>query len=249
MAMTRRSFLKFAASGAVLAATPSFGTAATKPSTIPLTPKNEFFMTFTLPPLPYAKDALAPHISANTFDFHHGKHHNAYVTKLNELVAGTEHEKSSLDDIIMASAKDASKAALFNNAAQHWNHSFFWHCLTPNGGGKPSGELAAKIDSDLGGYDKFAADFKAAALAQFGSGWAWLVKDASGKLKITKTANADLPLAHGETAILTCDVWEHAYYLDYQNRRPDFVQTVLDKLINWEFANANFAGEQFKVAA
>ena len=248
MPITRRSFLKFAASGAVLAAAPSFGAPTTKLLT-PTTPSKELPMTFTLPALPYAKDALAPHISANTFDFHHGKHHNAYVVKLNELITGTEFEKSSLEDIIRAASKDTSKAALFNNAAQHWNHSFFWHCLTPNGGGKPSGELAKKIDADLGGYEKFAADFKAAALAQFGSGWAWLVKDASGKLKITKTANADLPLAHGETAILTVDVWEHAYYLDFQNRRPDFVQTVLDKLINWEFANANFGGQQFKVAA
>lgn len=206
-------------------------------------------MTFTLPPLPYDKTALEPHISAKTFEFHHGKHHNAYVTKLNELVAGTEFEKKSLEEIILASAKDSTKAPLFNNAAQHWNHSFFWHCLKPNGGGKPSGELAKRIESDLGGYDTFAADFKAAAIAQFGSGWAWLVKDGSGKLKITKTPNADLPMAHGETALLTVDVWEHAYYLDYQNRRPDFVQTVLDKLINWEFANANFAGETFKVAA
>lgn len=209
-------------------------------------------MTFTLPPLPYAKDALAPHISAQTFDFHHGKHHQAYVTKLNELIAGTEYEKASLEDIILAAAKDPApaKTPLFNNAAQHWNHSFFWHCLTPkNGGGKPSGDLAKKIDSDLGGYDKFAADFKAAAIAQFGSGWAWLVADKDNKLKITKTSNADLPLAHGERALLTVDVWEHAYYLDFQNRRPDFVQTVLDKLLNWEFAAANFAGEKFKVAA
>jgi Fe-Mn family superoxide dismutase len=206
-------------------------------------------MSFTLPPLPYAKDALAPYISANTFDFHHGKHHNAYVVKLNELVAGTEFEGASLEEIIIKTHDDASKAALFNNAAQHWNHSFFWHCLTPNGGGKPTGELAAKIESDLGGYDKFAADFKNAALTQFGSGWAWLVKEASGKLKITKTANAHLPLAHGETALLTVDVWEHAYYLDFQNRRPDFVQTVLDKLVNWDFVAANYAGEQFKVAA
>ncbi len=249
MPMTRRRFLTFAALGAGVLASPGLAASALKKNT-PSTPANEATMTqFTLPPLPYAKDALAPHISAQTFDFHHGKHHNAYVVKLNELVAGTEFANASLEEIILASAKDASKAALFNNAAQHWNHSFFWHCLKPNGGGKPSGELAKKIDSDLGGYDKFAADFKAAALAQFGSGWAWLVKDASGKLKITKTANADLPLAHGETAILTCDVWEHAYYLDFQNRRPDFVQTVLDKLINWEFAAANFAGQQFKVAA
>ena len=207
-------------------------------------------MTFTLPPLPYDKSALEPLISAKTFEFHHGKHHQAYVTKLNELVAGTDLEKASLEDIIAKSAGDAAKAPLFNNAAQHWNHSFFWHCLTPkNGGGKPSGDLAKKIDSDLGGYDKFAADFKAAAIGQFGSGWAWLVAGKDGKLKITKTANADLPLAHGERAILTVDVWEHAYYLDYQNRRPDFVQTFLDKLLNWEFANANFGGEQFKVAA
>ncbi|MES2984978.1 MAG: superoxide dismutase [Pseudomonadota bacterium] len=206
-------------------------------------------MTFTLPPLPYAKDALAPHISAQTFDFHHGKHHQAYVTKLNELVAGSEFEKASLEEIILAAAKDPSKAPLFNNAAQHWNHSFFWHCLKPNGGGKPTGELAKKIDSDLGGYDKFAADFKAAALAQFGSGWAWLVEGADGKLKITKTPNADLPLAHGEKALLTVDVWEHAYYLDYQNRRPDFVQTFLDKMANWDFAAANLAGQAFKVAA
>ncbi|MFM9891007.1 MAG: superoxide dismutase [Rickettsiales bacterium] len=206
-------------------------------------------MTFTLPALPFDKAALEPMISAKTFEFHHGKHHQAYVTKLNELVAGTEHEKASLEDIIKASAKDSAKAPLFNNAAQHWNHSFFWECLKPNGGGKATGEVAKKIESDLGGYDKFAADFKAAALAQFGSGWAWLVKDASGKLKITKTANADLPLAHGETALLTVDVWEHAYYLDYQNRRPDFVQTFLDKLVNWDFVNQNLAGQEFKVAA
>ncbi len=206
-------------------------------------------MTFTLPALPYAKDALAPHISANTFDFHHGKHHNAYVVKLNELIAGTEFEKASLEEIIRATAGKAEKAALFNNAAQHWNHSFFWHCLKPNGGGKPTGEVAARIERDLGGYEKFAADFKNAALTQFGSGWAWLVKDASGTLKITKTANADLPMAHGETALLTVDVWEHAYYLDFQNRRPDFVQTVLDSLVNWEFVNANLAGETFQVAA
>ena len=247
MGITRRRFLQFAASGAAFAAAPGF--ASSSSPSLPTNPMKEPPMTFTLPPLPYAKDALAPHISANTFDFHHGKHHNAYVVKLNELVAGTEFEKASLEEIILASSKDASKAALFNNAAQHWNHSFFWHCLKPNGGGKPTGALAAAIESDLGGYDKFAADFKAAALAQFGSGWAWLVKDAAGKLKITKTPNADLPLAHGETAILTCDVWEHAYYLDFQNRRPDFVQTVLDKLVNWEFAAANFAGTAFKVAA
>lgn len=204
---------------------------------------------FTLPALPFSKDALAPHISAQTFDFHHGKHHNAYVVKLNELLPGSGFESASLEEIITKTAGDAGKAGLFNNAAQHWNHSFFWECLKPNGGGKPTGEIAKKIDSDLGGYDKFAADFKAAALAQFGSGWAWLVKGADGKLKITKTPNADLPMAHGETALLTVDVWEHAYYLDYQNRRVDFVQTFLDKMANWDFANANLAGKTFKIAA
>ncbi len=206
-------------------------------------------MTFTLPALPYAKDALAPHISATTFDFHHGKHHNAYVVKLNELIAGTEFEKSSLEEIILATHSDAGKAAIFNNAAQHWNHSFFWHCLTPQGGGKPSGALAAKIDADLGGYEKFAADFKAAAIGQFGSGWAWLVLNPAGKLEIVKTGNAHLPLAHGSRALFTVDVWEHAYYLDFQNRRPDFVQCVLDHLVNWDFVAANLAGETFKVAA
>ncbi len=244
MSISRRDFLTLALGGVAFVSMRAFASSAHTPITM-----NEAPMTFTLPPLPFAKDALAPHISAQTFDFHHGKHHNAYVVKLNELIAGTEFEKASLEDIITKTAGDASKAALFNNAAQHWNHSFFWECLTPNGGGKPTGELAAKIDSDLGGYDKFAADFKAAALAQFGSGWAWLVADASGKLKITKTPNADLPLAHGERALLTVDVWEHAYYLDYQNRRVDFVQTFLDKLANWEFAAANLAGKTFKIAA
>lgn len=215
-----------------------------------LNPSHEAPMTqFTLPALPFAKDALAPHMSAQTFDFHHGKHHNAYVVKLNELVAGTEFASKSLEEIIKATHDDASKAAIFNNAAQHWNHSFFWQCLKPNGGGKATGALAAKIDSDLGGYEKFAADFKAAALAQFGSGWAWLVLNASGKLEIVKTGNAHLPLAHGSRALLTVDVWEHAYYLDFQNRRPDFVQTFLDHLVNWDFANTNFAGEVFQVAA
>lgn len=244
MGISRRTFLQLALGSAVVAGARPFAGAA------PIHPKtHEAHMTFSLPPLPYDKKALEPHISAQTFDFHHGKHHNAYVTKLNELVAGTEYEKMPLEDIIMKTAGNADKMAIFNNAAQHWNHSFFWQCLMPNGGGKPTGELAKRIDSDLGGYEKFAADFKAAAIAQFGSGWAWLVADKSGKLEIMKTPNADLPMAHGKRALLTVDVWEHAYYLDYQNRRPDFVQTCLDKLINWEFAAKNYAGEQFKVAA
>jgi Fe-Mn family superoxide dismutase len=245
MGITRRNFLQLTASGAALVGARAFAI----PVPITTTQPRETAMTFTLPPLPFDKSALEPNISAKTFDFHHGKHHQAYVTKLNELVAGTEFEKMPLEEIIKKTANDSAKAPIFNNAAQHWNHSFFWECLKPNGGGKPSGELAKKIDSDLGGYDKFAADFKAAAIAQFGSGWAWLVADSAGKLKITKTANADLPLAHGEKALLTVDVWEHAYYLDYQNRRPDFVQTFLDKMANWDFAAANFGGQQFKVAA
>ena len=197
-------------------------------------------MAFTLPPLPYATDALAPHMSAETFSFHHAKHHNAYVVNLNNLIAGTAHEKSSLEEIIHASAKDASLAGVFNNAAQVWNHTFFWNSMKPHGGGKPTGAIAAAIDKSFGSLDAFKEEFKKAAVGQFGSGWAWLVSE-KGALKITKTANADLPMVHGQTAILTCDVWEHAYYLDFQNRRPDFVQSFLDNLVNWDFANANLA--------
>ena len=196
-------------------------------------------MAFTLPPLPYDKSALEPHYSAKTLDFHHGKHHNAYVVKLNELIAGTDLEKKSLEEIILASAKDSSKAAIFNNSAQIWNHTFFWNCMKPQGGGKPSGDLAKQIEADFGSFDKFKEEFKNAGLTQFGSGWAWLVLE-GGKLKVTKTANADLPMAHGQIAILTADVWEHAYYLDYQNRRPDFLTSFLDNLANWEFAAENF---------
>ena len=195
-------------------------------------------MAFELPPLPYAKDALAPHISANTLDFHHGKHHNAYVVNLNNLIKDTPMASQSLEEIIKGSAGDAAKAGIFNNSAQVWNHTFFWSSMKPGGGGKPTGAIAAKIDSDLGGYDKFVEAFKAAGATQFGSGWAWLVLD-KGKLAVTKTPNADLPMVHGQTALLTCDVWEHAYYLDYQNRRPDFLAAFLNNLVNWDFANAN----------
>jgi Fe-Mn family superoxide dismutase len=198
-------------------------------------------MAIELPPLPYEKTALEPHMSAETLDFHHGKHHNAYVVNLNNLIKGSDLENKSLVDIIMASAGDATKAGVFNNSAQIWNHTFFWNGMKPNGGGKPTGAIAAKIDSDLGGYDKFVELFKQAATTQFGSGWAWLVLDKDGKLAVTKTANADLPMAHGQKALLTCDVWEHAYYIDYRNRRPDFVATFLDKLVNWDFVNSNLA--------
>ena len=196
-------------------------------------------MAFELPPLPFASDALEPHISARTFEFHHGKHHAAYVTNLNNLTKDTDLASKSLEEVIKVAAADLpAKQGLFNNAAQVWNHTFFWNCLKKGGGGKPGAKLLAKIESDLGGFDKFKEDFKAAAIGQFGSGWAWLVLD-GGKLKITKTANADLPLAHGQTALLTVDVWEHAYYLDWQNRRPDFVQCFLDNLVNWDFVEAN----------
>ena len=190
---------------------------------------------FTLPKLPYAEDALAPVISANTISFHYGKHHKAYVDKLNELIEGTPYAEMSLEDIIKKSAKDEKAKKIFNNAAQVWNHTFFWNCMKPGGGGAPSGDVAAAIDRDLGGLAKFKDDFKAAAVGQFGSGWAWLVAK-GGKLAIETTSNADTPIAHGGKPLLVADVWEHAYYLDYQNRRPDHLQAWLDKLANWSFA-------------
>ena len=193
-------------------------------------------MAFELPPLPYAKDALAPHISENTLDFHYGKHHNAYVTNLNGLL--DDADSRSLEEIMKDTAGDASKAGVFNNAAQVWNHTFYWHSMKPNGGGKPTGAIAAKIDEDFGSYEKFAEEFKTAGATQFGSGWAWLVLD-GGKLKVTKTPNAACPLTDGAKPILTMDVWEHAYYLDYQNARPKYMETFLANLVNWDFANEN----------
>ena len=196
---------------------------------------------FSLPPLPYADNALEPLISANTLSFHYGKHHKAYVDNLNKLVEGKDLAQLSLEDIIKKSAGDAALVGVFNNAAQIWNHTFHWNSLKPNGGGKPTGAIAAAIDKDLGGYDKFKADFANAAVTQFGSGWAWLVSDA-GVLKIVKTGNAEVPFTKGQKPLLTIDVWEHAYYLDYQNLRAKYVETLIDKLLNWDFANANFAG-------
>lgn len=198
-------------------------------------------MPFSLPDLPYSADALEPHMSANTFSFHHGKHHNTYVVKLNEMIEGTDLADKSLEEIIQATAGVADKAGIFNNAAQVWNHTFFWNSMKPNGGGAPSGDLAAKIDADFGSLENFKKEFTAAGIGQFGSGWAWLVSDA-GKLKIVKTPNAETPLTQGVTPLLTCDVWEHAYYLDYQNKRPDFLAAFLDNLVNWDFAAANLAG-------
>ncbi len=193
-------------------------------------------MTIALPDLPYAHDALEPHMSTSTLEIHHDRHHQKYVDTLNELIKGTDHEGKSLEEIITT-----SDGKLFNQAAQVWNHTFFWHSLSPNGGGDPSGDLADAIVRDFGSVDAFRKEFSDAAAGHFGSGWAWLVSDATGKLSITSTHDADLPLAHGATAILTIDVWEHAYYLDYQNKRPDYIATYLDKLVNWEFAAQNYA--------
>ncbi len=195
-------------------------------------------MAFELPPLPYDKTALEPHMSAKTFEFHHGKHHQAYVTNLNNLVKDTPLASKSLEEIIKETAKDDSKAGIFNNAAQVWNHTFFWNSMKPQGGGAPTGKIADKINEAFGSFDKFKDEFKNAGATQFGSGWAWLVLD-GGKLKVTKTPNAMTPMVQGQTAVLTCDVWEHAYYLDYQNRRPDFLATFLDHLVNWDFASKN----------
>lgn len=197
-------------------------------------------MAFELPPLPYPKNALEPHMSERTLDFHHGRHHQAYVTNLNNLIKGSPQENQSLEEIIRSTYKDSSKTGIFNNAAQVWNHTFFWHSMKPQGGGAPSGDIAAAINRDCGGLDKFKEQFKAAAVGQFGSGWAWLVAE-RGQLKIMTTSNAVDPLAEGQTALLTCDVWEHAYYLDYQNRRPDFVQTFLDHLVNWDSVAQNLS--------
>ena len=197
-------------------------------------------MAFTLPELPFGPTELEPAITAKTLEFHHGKHHATNVTNLNKLIEGTDLEGKSLEEVILAVAGDASKAGIFNNAAQVWNHTFYWQSMKPGGGGQPSGALLEKINADFGSFEAFVEAFKAAGATQFGSGWAWLVLE-NGSLKVTKTANADLPLAHGQKALLTMDVWEHAYYLDFQNRRPDYISTFLDKLVNWDFAAANLA--------
>lgn len=194
-------------------------------------------MAINLPPLPYDKNALAPFISANTLDFHYGKHHKAYVDNLNKLIEGTDLEKMPLEEIIKATASDSTKTGIFNNAAQVWNHTFYWQCMKA-GGGKPVGDIAKKIDTTWGSYEVFAEELKNAGVTQFGSGWAWLIQDGK-ELKIIKTSNADTPIAHGQKPLLTIDVWEHAYYLDYQNRRPDYLAAVIKNLINWDFVNEN----------
>lgn len=192
-------------------------------------------MTFSLPELPYGKDELTPTISAETLDYHYGKHHNTYVTKLNKLVEGTELAAKTLEEIIAE-----ADGGLFNNAAQVWNHTFYWNCLSPQGGGAPGGRLLEAVERDFGSYEAFKEAFAQAAVTLFGSGWAWLVLDGD-ELKITQTSNADLPLRHGQTPLFTVDVWEHAYYVDYRNERPKYVNSVLDELANWSFVEENLS--------
>ena len=197
-------------------------------------------MSYQQPPLGYAENALEPFISAKTIGFHYGKHHVAYITNYNNLIAGTPLDALSIEEVIAKTATDPEKVGVFNNGAQAWNHSFYWNSLTPNGGGEPSGDLAAKINQDFGSFDKFKDELKSAAATQFGRGWSWLVLD-NGTLKVVKTGNAQTPSTSGQKPILTIDVWEHAYYLDFQNRRPDYVASVIDNLLNWEFAAKNFS--------
>ncbi len=197
-------------------------------------------MAFELPPLPWAKDALSPTISAETIDYHYGKHHKTYVDNLNKFAPGTKYENMSLEEVIKASYNQPSEKKFFNNAAQVWNHTFFWHCMAPNAGGEPKGAIADAIKASFGSFDAFKKDFSEKSVAQFGSGWGWLVKGADGKLAIETTANADTPFAAGKTCVLTVDVWEHAYYIDYRNARAKFVEEWW-KLVNWDFANKNLA--------
>jgi superoxide dismutase, Fe-Mn family len=197
-------------------------------------------MAYQLPTLPFDYTALEPCISKSTLEFHHDKHHAAYVNNFNNAVAGTDLDSKSLEEVITITATNPSQAGIFNNAAQAWNHTFYWQSIKPNGGGTPIGALADKINADFGSFDKFVEAFKTAGATQFGSGWAWLVLD-NGTLKVTKTGNADNPLTAGQIPLLTMDVWEHAYYLDYQNKRPDYISDFLSKLVNWDFVAENFA--------
>ena len=193
-------------------------------------------MAFELPPLPYAKNALAPTISEETVEYHYGKHHQAYVTNLNNLIKGSEFEAMGLEDIVRKSS-----GGVFNNAAQVWNHTFYWNCLKPGGGGAPTGALAAAIDKAFGSFAAFKEKFSSSAVGNFGSGWTWLVKNADGSLEVVNTSNAGTPMTSGKTALLTCDVWEHAYYVDYRNARAKYVESLWG-LVNWEFVAKNFAG-------
>ncbi|MGM0574863.1 MAG: superoxide dismutase [Myxococcota bacterium] len=198
-------------------------------------------MAFTLPDLPYSKDALEPSISSKTLEFHHGKHHAGYVKKLNAAVEGTKFAEMDLEELVESvdQAPEAKKTAIFNNGCQHFNHSFYWKCMSPNGGGEPTGELAKAIEATFGGFAEFKEAFTNESKTHFGSGWGWLIKDTDGKLKVVSTHDADTPLAHGKTPLLTVDVWEHAYYLDYQNARPEYLKAFWN-LVNWDFVAENF---------
>lgn len=231
--ITRRTFIQGAMVGAALLAHPGF----VKPA---WGKKDSGGPAWEVPSLPYPENALEPHISAKTVSFHYGKHHHGYATKLKELIQGSPFATMNLEEIVKATAGKAEHQAIFNNAAQVWNHTFYWRSLQPGGGGEPDVALTQRIIKDFGSPQAFMEQFRAAAVGVFGSGWAWLVEHA-GALKIVQTSNADTPIAHGQKPLLTVDVWEHAYYLDYQNRRTDYVQAVLNHLINWSFAAKNLS--------
>ena len=230
LTMNRRQFL----------ATTVAASAALAASVMGFPPFAQGAAPFELPPLPYPEDALAPYLSGRTLSFHYGKHHRGYIDKVNELLKGTNLAESSLKEIIKTTAGDEKSLAIFNNAAQAWNHTFYWKCMRPKGGGAPSGELDKKITAAFGSFENFKKEFTEAAATQFGSGWAWLTADGKS-LKVVKTSNAFTPLAYGQTPLLTIDVWEHAYYLDYQNRRKDYIEAFLDHLVNWDFVAENLA--------
>ena len=200
-------------------------------------------MSFHLPALPYSSKALEPHISENTLNFHHGKHHQAYINKLNELIEGTSFASMSLEEIVKESAGKPDLVGIFNNAAQSWNHDFYWKSMKPNGGGSPTGIILEMLEDSFGSFDQFKEEFKKAATSQFGSGWAWLVEDYD-HLRVMKTGNAETPITSSLKPLMTCDVWEHAYYLDFQNRRPDYVNTFINHLINWDFVEQNLTLNQ-----
>jgi Fe-Mn family superoxide dismutase len=229
--MSRRSFLASAAAGVALLGAGMAGLGG-------CSSKTANTATLALPELPYKDNALEPYISRKTIGFHHGKHHRAYVDKTLELIQGESLAGMPLKDIVQKTSGFPDMAAIFNNAAQVWNHDFYWKSLTPGGGGKPAGDLARRLDAGFGSYENFHKELTHAAMSQFGSGWAWLVLEGD-RLKVVKTSNADTPFVHGQTPLLTIDVWEHAYYLDYQNRRADYVKSVIDHLLNWKFAESN----------
>ena len=234
--LSRRQFLTGTLAGGALLAARFMGT----PSMLHAATAQPEGAPFKLPPLPYGNDALSPYISAGTMGFHYGKHHQGYIDKTNGLIQNTEFAKDTLEKIIQKTAGNPDKFAIFNNAAQAWNHAFYWNCMKPKGGGTPTGDLGKKLDADFGSLENFKKAFSDAAAMQFGSGWAWLVVE-HGSLKVVKTGNADTPIAQGQVPLLTIDVWEQAYYLDYQNRRADYIAAFINHLVNWDFVDKNLA--------